>query len=365
MHVHDVAMIFPEMDGMELADLADDIRKNGLREDLWTYKGKLIDGRNRLKACEVAGVEPTFREWDGEGSLVGLVLSLNLHRRHLTASQRAAIGIEVKKFLAADIAREMPKKVSESKKTAEKPDHLAEMPKGADAYLPTIKRNARDESASSLGVSSRLIGDAEQIAEKSPLVLESVKRGEMTVGQAKRELGLTPPKPKGQCRLNGELVEDPEDIAAQRAVGRIPDGVIPVIDQPENPTDIADIVEEHAERAALTEDSLSDEDWLQTLPLYSRLSGTQRQVFAHNALRYRQAEPLRRAFAHGRRRLKPRTTDKLSGPYTRKIESFLSVKHPRNWLICPPLDHDGCGGTGVVPVIGECPKCKSKGFQLF
>jgi hypothetical protein len=50
----------------ELADLAEDIRANGLIHPIVVDgDGILIDGRNRLRACELAGVEPTFRSING------------------------------------------------------------------------------------------------------------------------------------------------------------------------------------------------------------------------------------------------------------------------------------------------------------
>ena len=47
----------------------------------------MLDGRNRLRACRAAGVEPRFETWDGQGSALELVVSLNLRRRHLNESQ--------------------------------------------------------------------------------------------------------------------------------------------------------------------------------------------------------------------------------------------------------------------------------------
>ncbi len=94
--VHEFASIFPMMAEADLQALAADIKEHGLREPIWTYYRKIIDGRNRYKACKIAGVVPTFREWDGKGSLVKFILSLNLHRRHLTDQQRALVAAKAK-----------------------------------------------------------------------------------------------------------------------------------------------------------------------------------------------------------------------------------------------------------------------------
>ena len=67
MKTHAAADIFPLMDRAELERL-EDIRVNGLREPITLHlDGSILDGRNRERACAVAGVEPRFVEWDGEG----------------------------------------------------------------------------------------------------------------------------------------------------------------------------------------------------------------------------------------------------------------------------------------------------------
>jgi ParB-like chromosome segregation protein Spo0J len=59
--VHPIADLFPMMTDEELADLAADIKANGLLHPIVVDKeGALIDGRNRARACEIAGVEPTI-----------------------------------------------------------------------------------------------------------------------------------------------------------------------------------------------------------------------------------------------------------------------------------------------------------------
>jgi ParB-like chromosome segregation protein Spo0J len=91
MRPHPLSEIFPPMEGDEFDALVEDIRRNGLRQPLVMYQGKILDGRNRWRACEKAGVKATTTDYRGNDPL-GYVLSLNLNRRHLTPTQRAIVA---------------------------------------------------------------------------------------------------------------------------------------------------------------------------------------------------------------------------------------------------------------------------------
>lgn len=94
---HDYCVLFPQADEKTLADMAADIRENGLNEPIILYEGKILDGRNRYLACEQAGVEPDFKEYCGDEPLQ-YVISRNLHRRHLNESQRALMADKIWKM---------------------------------------------------------------------------------------------------------------------------------------------------------------------------------------------------------------------------------------------------------------------------
>lgn len=98
MKTHPVADLFPMMGEDELAALAEDIKANGLKHPIVRdEEGRIVDGRNRFKACELVDVEPQFIETNGDDPL-GLVVSLNIKRRNLTAGQRAAAAAEASKM---------------------------------------------------------------------------------------------------------------------------------------------------------------------------------------------------------------------------------------------------------------------------
>ena len=102
---HDASNLFPLMDEAELSELAEDIREHGLLEPIVLCKGRVLDGRNRLLACQRAGVAPETVEWSGGESPTSWVLSMNLKRRHLTTSQRAMIAARARRLFEAE-ARE-------------------------------------------------------------------------------------------------------------------------------------------------------------------------------------------------------------------------------------------------------------------
>jgi N6-adenosine-specific RNA methylase IME4 len=102
--IHPAADLFPLLGEADLAQLADDIRASGLRMPIVLYRGAVLDGRNRLRACKLAGVAPRFEEYTG-GDPVAFVISANLHRRHLDAGQRA-MAIVRAQDLASKLAAE-------------------------------------------------------------------------------------------------------------------------------------------------------------------------------------------------------------------------------------------------------------------
>jgi ParB-like chromosome segregation protein Spo0J len=92
---HEAADLFPLMGDAELKELADNIKKDGLLEAImWDLDRKILDGRNRLKACHMAGVVPRIHNYAGNDP-VGFVISKNIHRRNLNAAQKTDLLIKL------------------------------------------------------------------------------------------------------------------------------------------------------------------------------------------------------------------------------------------------------------------------------
>ena len=90
--VHPFALRFPLMSGEEYEAFKRDIAANGQREPIIIHGGMILDGRHRDRACREVGMKPDTKDWDGEGTPESFICNKNVHRRHLTDSQRAMIA---------------------------------------------------------------------------------------------------------------------------------------------------------------------------------------------------------------------------------------------------------------------------------
>lgn len=88
---HPVANLFPLIEGQAFDDLVADIRQQGLLVPITIdQEGRILDGRNRARACAQLGIEAQHTLY--EGPATAFIVSMNLKRRHLTIKQRAFIA---------------------------------------------------------------------------------------------------------------------------------------------------------------------------------------------------------------------------------------------------------------------------------
>src|SRR5574343_38168 len=169
---HEAANIFPLIAGEEFDALVKDISENGLKQPIYLYEGKIIDGRNRYRACLQAGRDAKFTTIKDIENPISFVISLNIHRRHLTPSQRAAVAVDIETYFAAEARRRMVagKKVPSGKISGGSGD-------------------ARDQAAAVVGsVSGRYVSSAKFIKQSDESLFEKVKSGTISIQEAKREI---------------------------------------------------------------------------------------------------------------------------------------------------------------------------------
>ena len=158
---HPLASIFPLIDGQAYQELIADVMRHGVREPVWLYEGQILDGRNRYRAAQAMGVECPTREYEGEDP-TGFVVSLNLHRRHLSESQRAMVA-----------------------------GRLANLPQGANQHAQ-ICAPSQSDAAELLSVSRRSVQSAREVINNAPPeVVHAVEQGAMSVSLAAKVADLS------------------------------------------------------------------------------------------------------------------------------------------------------------------------------
>lgn len=191
MQFHEIANVWPFLDEDKLQELADDIRANGLINPIWTYEGKILDGRNRYKACLLASVEPRFNEYKGDEP-TAFAVSMNDKRRHMNKGQLGAIGAELEPYFAKD-AKQRQAASAMKNQPQSKAQKVEKIPHSEKPSQPVVnKAKAREEAAKSVGVNSRYVQDAKKVKQEAPEVFEKLKAGKITMQDAKREVAKKP-----------------------------------------------------------------------------------------------------------------------------------------------------------------------------
>lgn len=161
--IHPFCNIFPECSEDQFNELLKDINENGQRVPGIIFEGQIIDGKNRNKACLKLGIPFKKKEFKGtRDEALNLIISLNLHRRHLSDSQRACV--------AAEISRLFPRKNNH-------------------AYIKDgVRGRITPKLAKSLNISQRKIRDAIYIKTYKPELFEKCKTGELQVGKTSKSI---------------------------------------------------------------------------------------------------------------------------------------------------------------------------------
>jgi len=184
---HPLADIFPLLDGQDFAELVADIKApHGLREPIVMFEGKILDGRNRYRACEAAGVEPTFTVYTGDDP-VAYVISLNLRRRHLDESQRAMVAAKLATLKLGDN------------------QHSEGLPIGRSSEL--------------LNVGERSVARAREVIDRGATELvQAVERGRVSVSAA-ADIATQPIEEQREIVARGEreILRAAQDIRARKA----------------------------------------------------------------------------------------------------------------------------------------------------
>lgn len=182
--VHPVAALFPFIEGDAFREFVEDIRANGQREPVvLDDAGRLIDGRNRARACQALGIDVKESRYSGD-DVESWIVSHNVHRRHLTTPQRSMIAARL-----ATLKRGGVEGNSNASKTNRSIDPFV-------SESPSI-----DEAASQLNVSASSVKRARSIIESGDAeVIKAVESGEKSLHAGSQQVRKPPEKPKAPPR---------------------------------------------------------------------------------------------------------------------------------------------------------------------
>jgi len=172
------------MSGDEFAALVSDIKANGLQSPIVIHDGMILDGGNRYRACVEAGIEPEFREFAGD-SIIAFVLSANLHRRHMSAGQQAAIVASAQDWAKAQ-GRGGDRKSDQS----------------ATLHFDSVEKRAAES-----GASIRTQKMADKVAKASPDLAKQVAHGEISLPAAVKQVSGKPEKKTFAPELPPEVAD--------------------------------------------------------------------------------------------------------------------------------------------------------------
>lgn len=218
MTFHPACLLFPQLPDEELGALAEDIRTNGLLNSIIKLKDQILDGRNRYLACGLAGIEPRFEEWNGEGSPTEWVISQNLFRRHLTSSQRAVVAVGLLPLLEAEAKERQRLSQGRGKKGAK------------DQATFSANGKASQVAARIANTNAAYVEAVKTIQRQAPELVEEIRSGALTVPDAAK---LAPLRKQQRSKAlvllkNSDRKRNPSSVARQvqleAATAVVPDG---------------------------------------------------------------------------------------------------------------------------------------------
>lgn len=219
---HEIASLFPLMDKDRLAELAENIKAEGLHHSIILYEGKILDGRNRYNACKLAGIEPAFVNFNG-GNPWEYVWSTNAERRDLTADQRYLIWkAKAEKSAAWEATRQAIReaanlKRSEAAETRPRTEDGTWLPssRGTDSTATGGGHPSRQLKAEASNTNRGAVARGDYLYSRRPDLAKRVALGEITMPAAIREV------------KREEIIKKLESIQAREA--KELDGVYDVI----------------------------------------------------------------------------------------------------------------------------------------
>src|SRR4029077_4006436 len=190
------------MEGADYIAHKASVKQEGLLDAITLFEGKVLDGRNRERACEETKTEPRYEELPAGTNPYSFVIAKNLHRRHLNEAQRAFIAAEL-----SNMQRGGDKK-SRKYQSANRPIDFIDQPAAAEE----------------MQVSERQVRRAKKVKAKGiPELRQAVEKEEVSLGVAEHIATVVPPEQQEQA------------IAQAKLIARKKSKAVPKVSKPKQP----------------------------------------------------------------------------------------------------------------------------------
>lgn len=201
---HALSLLFPRMSKRAYKALLEDIRLNGQKVKIVTYRGKILDGRHRYEACLELEIEPEMVPLaDGEDPR-RYVISINAAKRDLSQSQRGMVGA---KLTNTPKSGGRPKAIAEG---AAEPGGDEEPGKVAAFLADGAGWISVADAALMMGCSARMVRSARRVLERGiPALVDAVDNDQIAVNRAEKVSELSA---EAQQKFVEQLNCDPEDL---------------------------------------------------------------------------------------------------------------------------------------------------------
>lgn len=227
--VHPAAAVFPLIEGDDFEDLCESIRTHGVQHPAMVRGNELLDGRNRMRACEAlkkdgwSGCCPVV-EWKDNGhNVAAWIWDTNALRRHMTDDGIALASAAIWPLIAKE--NEAKKEATQFKKGASgnADGKKQARPKSAE---PANRNMKAEDARSTVGQVAAKAGTSKHKARQAIAVQKAVEAGELPADTAKdvmsgkKKLKDVAPKParkpkEKKHRPMKAILDDLRDLIAE------------------------------------------------------------------------------------------------------------------------------------------------------
>ena len=183
--------LIPPLTPDERKGLEESILSEGCRDALIAWNGVLVDGHNRYEICEKYGLPFSVTETDFESrdAVIEWIIKNQFSRRNLPLYERARLALRLKPVIAERAKEQQGTRTDISQKSVKSID-------------------TQKELAAAAGVSHDTIAKVEKIeANATPETKEALRRGEMSINQAFREIQKNDQKAKREEAIQDQIAK--------------------------------------------------------------------------------------------------------------------------------------------------------------